>query len=406
MKLNTIFSLGLLAGAFTLPQSKAIAQDPVKQDSTASKQAADASFEQRMKLAQRPFSFLSFDYMEVTKGKEKLYLEVEAAWQKIHKKMAADGKILSWGIAKARKNKFDYDYVTWKLLRSRGALDNLYDMDAIKESMGEGEFDELMAKTTESRRIVGSELMELEDYTLVPLTETGQKVDPKNLLFHMDYMTPAQGKEHEYAELERNIFQPRHQKSSELNPKFQYWRMLRKISHSGKANEATYRTVNVFRKDVEALSDKEIQKMNSQIPALPDGLTFDDVMKMRKMERVTFDVVLMLDPSASAEAREWQKLQGSWKHTNQNGSYRIKRISPYREVLENYSKDGIKQGSNVSPMKIEIKNGLKFFYSIHPNGIWRSIYHIKDGKWYEQLRGIFGETNAKPNEFLIYDKIN
>ena len=186
MKLNTIFSLGLLAGAFTLPQSKAIAQDPVKQDSTASKQAAAASFEQRMKLAQRPFSFLSFDYMEVTKGKEKLYLEVEAAWQKIHKKMAADGKILSWGIAKARKNKFDYDYVTWKLLRSRGALDNLYDMDAIKESMGEGEFDELMAKTTESRKIVGSELMELKDYTLVPLNENGQKIDPKNLVFHMD----------------------------------------------------------------------------------------------------------------------------------------------------------------------------------------------------------------------------
>jgi hypothetical protein len=410
MKRYTIFSLGLLAGAFILSQSKACAQDAVKQDSTVSqvqnKQAADASFAHRMKLAQSPYSFLALDYMEITKGKEKLYLEVEAAWQKIHQKMAADGKILSWGIAKARKNKFDYEYVTWKLLRSRGALDNLYDMDAIKESMGEGEFDELMAKTTESRRIVGSELMELEDYTLVPLNETGQKVDPKNLLFHMDYMTPAQGKEHEYAELEKNIFQPRHQKSAELNPKFKFWRLLRKVSHSGNANEASYRTVNVFRKDVEPLSDVEAEKVNSQIPALPDGLTFDEVMEMRKMERVTFDVIYMLDPSASAEAREWQKLQGSWKHTNQNGSYRIKRISPYREVLENYSKDGIKQGSNVSPMKIEIKNGLKFFYSIHPNGTWRSIYHIKDGKWYEQLRGIFGETNAKPNDFLIYEKIN
>ena len=406
MKLNTIISIGLLTGAFILPQSKAIAQDAVKQDSTASKQAADASFEQRMKLAQRPFSFLSFDYMEVTKGKEKLYLEVEAAWQKIHQKMAADGKILSWGIAKARKNKFDYDYVTWKLLRSRGALDNLYDMDAIKKSMGEGEFDELMAKTTESRKIVGSELMELEDYTLVPLNETGQKVDPKNLVFHMDYMTPAKGQEQEYVEIEKNIFQPRHQKGSELNPKFQFWRLLRKVSHSGNANEASYRTVNVFRKDVEALSDKEAKKMNSQIPALPDGLTYDDVMKMRKMERVTFDVVLMLDQSTSAEAKEWQKLQGAWKHTYPNGNYRVKRISPYKETLEFYSKDGQLQNSGTSPMKIEIKNDLKFFYSIHTNGTWRSIYHIKDGKWYEQLRGIFGETNAKPNEFLIYNKIN
>jgi hypothetical protein len=381
-----------------------------KQDSPTSleqdNQSNDDSFVQRMKLAQKPFSFLAVDYMDVTDGKEKLYLEVEAAWQKIHEKMASDGKILSWGIAKARKNKFNYEYVTWKLLRSRGALDSLYDMDAIKQRMGEDEFDELMAKTTESRKIVGSELMELEDYTLLPLSGSGQKVDPKNLLFHMDYMIPAEGQEQEYAEMEKKIFQPRHQKAAELNPRFQFWRLLRKVSHSGNGNKASYRTVNVFRKDVEPLSDKETEKVNSQIPALPDGLTFDEVMKLRKMERVTFDVIYMLDSSASAETREWQKLEGSWKHTNKNGSYRIKRISPYREVLENYSKDGIKQGHNVSPMKIEIKNGLRFFYSIHPNGTWRSIYHIKDGKWYEQLRGIFGETNAKPNDFLIYEKID
>ena len=399
--LTTIVGSMFLSGCSTISQKQ---DSPVSQEQN--KQTADDSFVQRMKLAQKPYSFLAVDYMDVADGKEKLYLEVEAAWQKIHEKMASDGKILSWGLAKARKNKFDYEYVTWKLLRSRGALDSLYDMDAIKQRMGEDEFDELMAKTMESRKIVGSELMELEDYTLVPLPGSDQKVDPKNLLFHMDYMTPAEGQEQEYAEMEKNIFQPRHQKGAELNPRFQFWRLLRKVSHSGNANEASYRTVNVFRKDVEPLSDVEAEKVNSQIPPLPDGLTFDEVMKMRKMERVTFDVVTMLDPSTSAEAKEWQKLQGSWKHTYEDGSYRIKRISPYREVLEGYSKDGLKQGNNVSPMKIEIKNGLKFFYSIHPNGTWRSIYHIKDGKWYEQLRGIFGETNAKPDDFLIYEKID
>jgi hypothetical protein len=399
--------LTTIVGAMFLSVCSALAQKqdpPISQEQN--KQSADDSFAQRMKLAQSPYSFLSVDYMDVADGKEKLYLEVEAAWQKIHERMASDGKILSWGLAKARKNKFDYEYVTWKLLRSRGALDSLYDMDAIKQRMGEDEFDELMAKTMESRKIVGSELMELEDYTLVPLSGSDQKVDPKNLLFHMDYMTPAEGQEQEYAEMEKNIFQPRHQKGAELNPRFQFWRLLRKVSHSGNANEASYRTVNVFRKDVKPLSDEEAEKVSSQIPALPDGLTFDEVMKMRKMERVTFDVILMLDPSTSAEAKEWQKLKGSWKHTYEDGSYRIKRISPYREVLENFTKDGLKQGNNVSPMKIEIKNGLKFFYSIHPNGTWRSIYHIKDGKWYEQLRGIFGETNAKPNDFLIYERID
>ena len=399
--LTTIVGSMFLSGCSTLSQK----QDSLPNQEQNAQTVGD-TFAQRMKLAQKPYSFLAVDYMDVADGKEKLYLEVEAAWQKIHERMASDGKILSWGLAKARKNKFDYEYVTWKLLRSRGALDNLYDMEAIKQWMGEGKFDDLMAKTFESRNIVGSELMELEDYTLVPLSESQQKVDPKNLLFHMDYMTPAEGQEQEYAEMEKNIFQPRHQKGAELNPMFQYWRLLRKVSQSGNANEASYRTVNGFRKDVKPLSDKEAEKVNSQIPALPDDLTFDEVMEMRKMERVTFDVVSMLDPSVSAEAKEWQKLQGSWKHTYPNGNYRVKRISPYKETLEFYSKDDEPQNSGTSPMKIEIKNGLRFFYSIHHNGTWRSIYHIKDGKWYEQLRGIFGETNAKPNDFLIYEKID
>ena len=117
-------------------------------------------------------------------------------------------------------------------------------------------------------------------------------------------------------------------------------------------------------------------------------------------------MVMATDLKTSAVSQEWAKLTGSWKHTYPAGNYRVKRITPYKETLEFYSKDGKLQNSGTSPMKIEIKNGLKFFYSIHPNGTWRSIYHIKDGKWYEQLRGIFGETNAKPDDFLIYEKID
>ena len=357
-----------------------------------------------MKLAQRPYSFLSVDYMDVADGKEELYLEVEAAWQKIHERMASDGKILSWGLAKARKNKFNYEYVTWKLLRSRGALDSLYDMDAIKERMGEGEFDDLMAKTIESRKIVGSELMELEDYTLVPLSGSEQKVDPKNLLFHMDYMTPAEGQEQEYAEMEKNVFQPRHQKGAELNPKFQFWRLLRKVSHSGNANEASYRTVNVFRKDVEPLSDKEAEKVNSQIPPLPDGLTYDEVMKMRKMERVTFDVVSMLDPSVSAEAKAWKELSGTWTATNKNGSYRTKTISPYTEQIKMIDSSGELIQSGKTPMSIEIKNGVKFFSAHWENGTYTSIFKIHNDKWYEQTKNILSSNSGKPDIFYVYER--
>ena len=128
--------------------------------------------------------------------------------------------------------------------------------------------------------------------------------------------------------------------------------------------------------------------------------------ELRQMKGVEYELVFRADPTASAINQEWEKLKGSWKHTYKDGSYRIKRISPYKEVLELYSKDGVKKNQYESPMKIEIKNGLKYFYSIHSNGTWRSIYNIKDGKWYEQLRGIFGETNANPNDFLIYERID
>jgi len=397
--LTTIGAAMFLSGCSTLSQ---------KQDAPAgleqNTQTVNDSFVQRMKLAQKPFSFLAVDYMDVADGKEKLYLEVEATWQKIHERMASDGKILSWGLAKARKNKFDYEYVTWKLLRSRGALDNLYDMDAIKQWMGEGKFDALMAKTMESRKIVGSELMELEDYTLVPLPGSEQKVDPKNLLFHMDYMTPAEGQEQKYAEMEKNIFQPRHQKSAELNPKFQFWRLLRKVSHSGNANEASYRTVNVFREDVEALSDKEAEKMNSKIPALPDDLTYDNVMKMRKMERVTFDVIFMLDPSASAEAKAWKELSGTWTATNKNGSYRTKIISPYLEEIKYFDASGKLNGHQKKPMSIEFKNGLKFFSAHMGGGAYTSIFEIHNDKWYEQTRNILSSNSGKPDAFYVYER--
>ena len=397
--LTTIGAVVFLLGCSTVSQNQNATVDQGQ-----NKQNADDSFVQRMKLAQKPYSFLAVDYMDVADGKEKLYLEVEAAWKKIHERMASDGKILSWGRAKARKNKFDYEYVTWKLLRSRGALDSLYDMDAIKQRMGARKFDDLMAKTNESRKIVGSELMELEDYTLVPLPGSEQKVDPKNLLFHMDYMTPAEGQEQEYAEMEKNYFQPRHQKGAELNPTFQFWRLLRKVSHSGNANEASYRTVNVFRKDVEPLSDKEAEKVNSQIPPLPDGLTFDEVMKMRKMERVTFDVIFMLDPSASAEAKAWKELSGTWTATNKNGSYRTKIISPYLEEIKYFDASGKLNGHQKKPMSIEFKNGLKFFSAHMGGGAYTSIFEIHNDKWYEQTRNILSSNSGKPDAFYVYER--
>jgi hypothetical protein len=100
-----------------------------------------------------------------------------------------------------------------------------------------------------------------------------------------------------------------------------------------------------------------------------------------------------------------KKLECSWKHTNSNGNYRIKRISPYKEILEFYNKEGEKQNSFTLPMRIEIKGGLNHFYSLHSDGTYHGIYKVKEGRWYEQLRGMFRGVRGQPDGFLIYDKI-
>ena len=396
--LITMIGTVFLLGCSTVSQN----QTPVRQEQ--GKEISGLTFEKRMKEARKPYSFLTFEYMDVAEGKEELYLEVEAAWQKIHEKLASDGKILSWGLAKARENKFGYEYVTWKVLRSRGALDKLYDFDAIKKWMGEDNFDQLMEKTMQSRKISGSELMELEDYTLVPISEFGQRVEPKNLMFHMDYMTPSEGKGQEYLEMEKEIFQPRHQKGSEINRTFQFWRLMRKISHSDNANAATYRTVNVFRKDVKPLSEEEAKKVQDQLPSLPENLTFDDVMSLREMERVTFDVVLMLDSGKSAEAQAWNELSGTWTATNEDGTYRTKMITPYLEEIKYFDASGNLKGHEKKPMSIELKNDLKFFSAHMPSGTYTSIFEIHNDKWYEQSRSILNSRGGLPDKFFVYEK--
>ena len=56
-------------------------------------------------------------------------------------------------------------------------------------------------------------------------------------------------------------------------------------------------------------------------------------------------------------------------------------------------------------MRIYFKDGIKHFSTYHPNRTWNSIYEIHDGKWYEQMRGIYHETNGEPDRFLIYERL-
>ena len=57
-------------------------------------------------------------------------------------------------------------------------------------------------------------------------------------------------------------------------------------------------------------------------------------------------------------------------------------------------------------MKLDRHNGLNFFtVRIGTPGEYTSIYKVYNGKWYEQLRGIFAEGNGAPDAFLIYERV-
>jgi hypothetical protein len=401
--------LTIIVGAMFLSGCSTLSQ---KQDAPAgqgqNKQAADASFEQRMKQARKPYNFINVSYMDVKDGMEEEYLKVESAWKKIHEKLASEGKIISWGLAKARKNEFGYEYITWVILRSRGALDNLYDMKALKAWMGEDKMDDLMAKTMETRSITGGELLTLEDYTLVSFDPPNEVVDSKNFSFHWNFMTPTEGKAQDYVNTEKNAFQPRHQKKSELNPRFQWWNLQKQILSWGSVNKAPYRTVDFFRNDVAQPSDKELEKINAQMPAFPEGLTYQNVMKMREMKRVTFDVVHLIDRSMSAETKAWETLIGTWTAPSatqwEKGAYRRKTITPYTEVFELFDAEGKVIDRQKKPLSIEVINGINYFTIYPPNNEASFPFKIVDGKWYENMRGMLSNNSEKPDQFLVYKK--
>ena len=356
-----------------------------------------ASRDMRLKEAKKPFTYLRADKMKVLDGMEKDYLKIEKQWKEIHEKLMSDGKRLSWSVWKPKDKNLGYDYVTVQTFDSLDSMDAPFNWKDIGQSIGNEKLESILNKTPKTRENVGSEIWKLEGWT-----ESAENILPDSL--GMGFMTPAKGKDSEYAELEKKYFSKFWQEVADADENILGWHFARLLFSNGDNVDYKYYTLHLKDSSKKSISQKkrnEIwQKVNSDFPS-------DIKMnELRQMKGVEYELVFRADPTASAINQEWEKLKGSWKHTYKDGSYRIKRISPYKEVLELYSKDGVKKNQYESPMKIEIKNGLKYFYSIHSNGTWRSIYNIKDGKWYEQLRGIFGETNANPNDFLIYERID
>ena len=393
--LTTIVGAVFLSGCSSLSQKQD--QTPAQGQNGIQSQTETIanSFEMRLKEAQKPFTYLRVDKMKVKEGMETDYLEIERQWKEIHEKLMTDGKQLSWSLWKPKDENLGYDYVTVHTYDSLDSMDAPYNWKAIGESIGADKLESILQRTPKTREKTGSELWKLEGWT-----RPGANVLPD--VISIGFMTPADGKDSQYAQMESQYFSKFWEAVTNADDSILGWQFSRLLFSDGEKVDYKYYTLHLKDSSKKPIDQEERGNIWNKInPDFPSNVNMNE---LRQMKGIDLELVIRADPSSSAINKEWQKLQGSWKHTYEDGRYRIKRISQYKEVLENYSKDGIKQGSNVSPMKIEIKNGLKFFYSIHSNGTWRSIYHIKDGKWYEQLRGIFGETNAKPNDFMVYEK--
>ena len=403
-----ILSLSLVA---IVPASSVLAQGT----SEASVQAANEgeekiestglTFDERMKIAMKPNGFALFTYMQINEGKEEAYLEIETEWKKIHERMTSQGKLSGWGVAKARPNKLGIEYVTWKSFPSLEALDEPYDLNDLREWMGSESFDKLVKKTKATRKIVGEEVLRSEDYTIDNLTrDTQQKSN--ELSFFLGYMTPSEGKDNAYVRMEKLVFQPGRQNQVNHNPNFLGWRLEKRLYAWGNVPEAKYRTINIFVRERMSLTEEQESKLNKFKPTRPAEFAETNVGEMRSMKGLVFDVVMTTDKNQSAIVKAWADLEGTWVHQNENGSSRVKVISPFQETLRFYDAEGNLKKENTSPMRIYIKDGIKHFSTYHPNQTWNSIYEIHDGKWYEQMRGIYHETRSVPNRFLIYEQLS
>lgn len=363
------------------------------------------SFAERKKQAMQPNGFALFTYMDVPDEQEEEYLKIESEWKQIHERMTEQGKLAGWGVAKARDNQLGVRYITWKSFPSLEALDDPYDVEDLKKWLGTEEFESLVKRTKESRKIVGEELLRNEDYTIDNLTRDTEQ-ESNRLSFFLAYMTPKPGKESQYVKMEKDFFQKGHQNQVDHNPNFLGWRFEKRIFSWGELPPADYRTVSIFTREKTALTSEQSTKLLESKPERPDDLADTKIGDLRTMRGLVFDVIMTTDKKRSAVVNAWEELSGTWTHMRENGSRRVKEISPFLETLKFYDSEGNLKSENTSPMRIYIKDGIKHFSTYHPNVTWNTIYEIHDGKWYEQMRGIYHRTDSDPNQFIIYERVD
>ena len=217
-------------------------------------------------------------------------------------------------------------------------------------------------------------------------------------------MTPNSGREEDYLTSEKVHIQPRHQARAYGNPQFLGWNLMKTVMGSGDYHKAPYMTLDLYNPKAKPLSNEDNNRLMAGLEPVPDNMVPN--AQLRKMERVMFEEVVSIKWSEAWLVKEWQSLTGKWRNDYANGGYRTKTVSLNKVVFENFNAEGTRTHRSEDPMRLFKANGISFFTELKEQGEYTAPYIIKDGKWYEQSRGIYSGNNWNPERFFIYKKVD
>jgi len=410
--------LALMIGCATPNKPTSTEALKTSQDPPQNSPAEQIPYAIRLKQARQPYAYVVFEQMDVHEGMEEEYLEIESEWSKVHEYFAQQGKLLSWGLAKAKPNELGYEYVTWKTFRSLQDIDtsSSYDWKQIATWMGEDKLSALFQKTPLTRTITGSQVLRLQNYALMPLAQSDslQNLKPSDISFRINFLKPKQGQRQKYLEVVNKAYAPIYEKKAEVDKTFIGWEYQELLFHNGESlNTEPFRGIDIYRNDIPELNERDKESINDQLPPWPEDIHPADQMNaLRSIKSVDFDVVLTT--SINPEKALMANLEGTWTHTFPNGAYRTKVITPFEEQMTVFEADGTLRNANPAiPFRVEVSGGLNRFTGFFPNGkTWNASILIQNGKWYEQMRAFTdldqfnGINPAAPDAFFVYQKSN
>lgn len=382
-------------------------QTDVRENKPASDLPAEAEAQgrplaMREKLAKRPYNFIQLSYMSVPEGGEEEYLAVEAEWKTIQEARCRLGEMLFWGLLKVENpERMGCQYVTIQGFNSLDDSRRFPRWWKIEKLLGV-ELDEeaLMQRTMAAREMLYTETYEIVDFE--------GSATPDVDIARFGYFQPAEGREQEYVNAEKQLAAPYFRQVMEINPAFKMWGLTRLVSTTASSRSHKYRIFHLLESAKMPSTDEEKAELGEKVQALQDKSSTDTNWNELRTGAGGGPLKWVMKTSQDIHPVkvEWEKLQGAWKHVLSDGSYRIKRIEDHQETLELYDASGELKNKMSMPMRIEIKDGVSHFYTYYPRGTYHSVYKVHDGKWYEQGRGIFhNHTKSPPDQFLIYDRI-